>query len=115
RAANTPFNITLNAGESYLLEASGGDLTGSSVTANAPIAVMGASKCVNIPVGYGACDHIVEMLPPVATWGQSFITIPLASRKKGDVFRVLASQDNTQIVVNGAQAITLKRGQHHEM
>src|SRR5690554_476349 len=83
RAANTPFNITLNAGESYLLEASGGDLTGSSVTANAPIAVMGASKCVNIPVGYGACDHIVEMLPPVATWGQSFITIPLASRKKG--------------------------------
>lgn len=115
RAAGTPFNLTLNAGDSYLLQATSGDLTGTTVNATSPVSVMGAVKCVNVPVGYGACDHIVEMLPPVATWGQSFVTIPLATRKKGEVFRILASEDNTQITVNRDPVATLQRGQHHEI
>src|SRR5690606_31699343 len=115
RTAGAPFNITLNAGDSYLLQATSGDLTGTTVNASSPVSVMGAVKCVNVPVGYSACDHIVEMLPPVATWGQSFVTIPLATRKKGEVFRILASEDNTQITVNGDPIATLQRGQHHEI
>ncbi|MFT6422476.1 MAG: hypothetical protein ACJA2K_001201 [Thalassolituus sp.] len=115
RTAGTPFNLTLNAGDSYLLQATSGDLTGTTVNASSPVSVMGAVKCVNVPVGYYACDHIVEMLPPVATWGQSFVTIPLATRKKGEVFRILASENNTQITVNGDPAATLQRGQHHEI
>lgn len=115
RAAKIPFNITLNAGDSYLLQAISGDLTGTTVNATSPVAVMGAVKCVNVPVAVSACDHIVEMLPPVATWGQSFVTIPLATRRRGEVFRILASEDNTQIAINSVPVATLQRGQHHEI
>lgn len=113
--AGTEFSIVLNAGESYLLQASGRtDLTGTELSASAPVSVTGAVKCVNVPIGYSACDHIVEMLPPVSTWGQSFVTVPLSTRKKGDVFRVLASEDGTDVLLDGVLTVTLQRGEFHE-
>ncbi|UTW47588.1 IgGFc-binding protein [Bacterioplanoides sp. SCSIO 12839] len=114
--ADGTHTITLNSGETYKLDtnASSGDMTGSLVTASAPVAVMGSVQCTNIPSGYSACDHIVEMLPPVATYGKSFITIPLASRKKGDMIRVIASEDNTQIIIDGELKDTLKKGAFYE-
>ncbi len=114
-SAGVEFSVVLNAGESYLLQANGSaDLTGTELSASAPISVMGAVKCVNVPVGYGYCDHIVEMLPPVSTWGQSFVTVPLSTRKKGEVFRVLASEDNTEVLLDGSLVATLQRGESHE-
>lgn len=115
RAAGEPFSLILNAGDSYLLQAGSGDLTGTTVSASSPVSVMGAVKCAQVPAGIVACDHIIEMLPPVTTWGQSFVTIPLATRRRGEVFRVLASEDNTQVMVNGDPVATLQRGQHHEL
>lgn len=113
--AGTEFSIVLNAGDSYLLQANGRtDLTGTELNASAPVSVMGAVKCVNVPIGYRACDHIVEMLPPVSTWGQSFVTVPLSTRKKGDVFRVLASEDGTDVLLDGVLTVTLQRGEFHE-
>jgi len=45
----------------------------------------------------GSGDHIVEMIPPVDTWGKEFVTVPLAKRTVGDKFRVIAARDNTQV------------------
>lgn len=108
--------ITLNSGESYRLDTSStsGDMTGSLLTSSAPVAVMGSAKCTNIPVGVSACDHIVEMLPPVTTYGKSFITIPLATRKKGDLIRIVASEDNTKITIDGEVKSTLQKGEFYE-
>lgn len=113
--AGTPYTVTLNQGQTYLLQnATGGtDLSGSIVTADKPIAVFGSNKCTNIPPGYGACDHTVEQLPPVSTWGQNFATFPLATRS-GDTFRILASTDGTTITVNSSVVATLDRGEFHE-
>ncbi len=113
RPAGQPFTVTLSNAETFLLTSSG-DLTGSIVTASSPVAVTGGVNCVNVPRRYGWCDHIVEMMPPVSTWGKSFLTVPLATRKRGDVFRVLASQDNTDVVINGAVVANLARGEYFE-
>lgn len=117
RTAGVPYTIGLNRGQTYLLRSTGGapaDLTGTTIVSNNPIAVFGGHQCANIPVGFVACDHLVEQLPPVSTWGTSFVTFPLATRTGGDTFRVLASEDNTTVSINGSVVATLDRGEFHE-
>jgi hypothetical protein len=65
-------------------------------------------------MGFTFCDHIVEQLTPPTTWGQSFVTMPLATRLNGDIFRILAGTNNTSVSVNGVNVATLNRGQFHE-
>lgn len=112
-SAGQPFSIDINSSETFLLT-SGSDLTGSIITSSAPVAVLSGVECTNVPKTVAACDHIVEMMPPVSTWGKSFVTVPLATRKRGDLFRVLASQDNTVIMINGVETSVLNRGEHYE-
>jgi hypothetical protein len=114
RAAGVPYNITLNRGRVYQLRGSGGDLSGSFITSNNPVAVYGGHSCTNIPPGYSFCDHIVEQLFPTSTWGKNFVTVPLATRLRGDTFRFLASTNATEVRVNGVVVATLNRGQFHE-
>ncbi len=107
------FSISLNKGETYYLE-SANDLTGSVIKASSPVAVMGSVNCANVPVGARACDHIIEMMPPMATWGKSFLTVPLATRKNGDIFRIIASEENTVVTINGVDEASLNKGEFHE-
>ncbi len=110
-----PFQITLDEGETYQARTGPfADLTGTLVTANQPIGVFGGHYCGQVPLGIQACDHLVEMLPPVSTWGQSFVTTPFAGRENGDIFRVLASEDNTTVTLNGALVETLNAGEFYE-
>ena len=115
--AGTPYTVSLDQGHTYQLrneDAHPADLSGSIVTSDKPIAVFGGHQCANIPMGYTACDHIVEEMPPTSTWGKSFVTEPLATRTGGDTFRYLADTDNTTVQVNGAPVATLNRGQLFE-
>jgi uncharacterized repeat protein (TIGR01451 family) len=115
--AGTPYNVSLNQGQTYQLrntDAAPADLSGSIVTADKPIAVFGGHQCANIPAGSEACDHIVEEMTPTVTWGKSFVTEPLATRTGGDTFRFLASTDTTTVQVNGSTVATLNRGQLFE-
>jgi hypothetical protein len=117
RAAGVPFDILLNQGQTYQLVATGSaptDLSGSIIFADQPIAVFGGHQCANIPFGNIACDHIVEQLPPVSTWGNSFVTFPLATRVNGDTFRIMAAQNNTVVSINGIIVATLGRGEIFE-
>ncbi|WP_221794883.1 IgGFc-binding protein [Oceanobacter mangrovi] len=114
--AGDSYTVTLNSGQSYLVSGSStNDLTGSELKSTAPVSVQGAVKCVYIPVGYAACDHIVEMLQPVSTLGRSFLTVPLATRKRGDVFRVIASENATEIYIDGELESIINRGDFYEM
>lgn len=117
RAAGVPYTVSMNQGQTYQLRntnSAPADLTGTIVTADKPIAVFGSHQCANIPAGYYACDYIVEELPPTVTWGKNFVTMPLATRLRGDTFRFLASTDETVVSVNGAVVATLNRGQLFE-
>lgn len=113
-SAHTPVSITLNRGDVYRLSAAGESITGSEVKSSKPVSVLSGSECAYVPYNRPACDHLVEMMPPVSTWGQSFLTFPLATRLKGDIFKVLASQDGTTVRINGVLVATLSRGENHE-
>jgi hypothetical protein len=115
--AGVDYNIILNQGQAYQLRntsSSPADLSGSIITSDNPVAVFGGHQCANIPAGYVACDHIVEQIPPVNTWGQSFVTFPLATRTSGDTFRILASDDLTTVNINGINVALLNRGELFE-
>ncbi|XXF80458.1 Ig-like domain-containing protein [Myxococcaceae bacterium GXIMD 01537] len=117
QAAGVPFSVTLNKGQTYQMNTAvaNGDVSGSLISADKPVAVFGGHKCANIPnSSTGACDFLVEQLPPLSAWGKSFVTVPLATRLNGDTFRFIASANGTQVSVNGTVVATLNRGQVHQ-
>lgn len=112
--AGQPFTATINAGQVYQLASATGDLTGSLVTSDKPVAVFGSVNCANVPTGYGACDHIVEQMTPTSAWGTSFLSVRLATRAKGDTYRVLADVDGTQVSVGGNVVATIDAGEYYQ-
>lgn len=121
-SANAPFDITLNEGQTYQLQAQAGslnDLTGTLVSADKPVAVFGGHVCADVPPTESFCDHLIEQMPPISTWGEMFATAPLATRLAGDIFRVLASTDNTQVTIEGNsgfnQSFSLNSGEFEEI
>ena len=113
RPAGVPYTVVLSPFDAYQLQ-SEGDLTGSLIESDRPIAVFGGNRCANIPnQGTAWCDHLVEQIPPVTTWGTEALTVPLETRTMGDTFRVLADQDGTQVQLEGASpdSVTLNAGE----
>ena len=96
--AGTTTSIALQEAETFLI-ANVNDLTGLTVVSDKPLAVLSGHECTNIPSSVVACDPLVEQVPPVYSWGRQFATAPLKGRQAYDVFRVLASEDSTVVVV----------------
>lgn len=101
--------VTLAKGECYAVIGDGTsrgvfDLTGSLVEASKPISLIGfharttMPNCV--PNGNGR-DHLIENIPPLHSWAKEYVTLNYqrtntgAAPGSGDVFRIVASQDNT--------------------
>jgi len=117
RLRGVPYEVVLQQGESYRLideVTPHGDFTGTRVVATKPVAVLAGSKCALVPETVGACDHLIEQLPPVSTWGRRFLTVPFATRRDGDTFRIVASRDSTLIAINGEPIGRLNRGESLE-
>ncbi|XP_078687045.1 uncharacterized protein LOC144919468 [Branchiostoma floridae x Branchiostoma belcheri] len=93
----------------------GSDLTGTRITSNKPVTLMSGVQCVNVPAEVSACDHIVEQIPPVNTWGRLFVTVPFAVRTRGDIFRIVAARDGTIVSVTGYAAKLLHSGDFWEL
>ena len=119
-----PFSIQLDSGEIYTHEpvhdANGRwnwewNTDGTVVESSLPVAVMSGSECVNVPYKTTYCDHLVEQIPPLNTWGRQFLAAPLATRLQGDYFRVLASRADTEVRINGELVASLQEGHYHEM
>jgi len=110
----TPFSIPLNRGEGILIE-SDDDLTGSIVTSDKPVAVINGNKCANMPTGVNYCEHLFEMAVPVSRWGTDFLARNLPRAIDGDgarrtFYRILGSQDGTQVFLDGAIIGTVGAG-----
>lgn len=121
--------ILLNRGDVYLVQADMrvqaglGDLTGSKIISNKPIAVFGSHQRTTLPVRLrdrlNSRDHLVEQLPGIETWGkQAFITPYSRPRNAvnlgNDLYRVLAAFDGTVIFFNGNRLTTLRSGEYYE-
>ena len=112
--AGVPYTETLNAGDVYqLIDSSGGDLSGTTVTSNLPVAVFAGNNCADVPTSDGYCNTLAEEMTPTDTWGSDFLTEPLATRS-GDTFRFMASENNTTVDVDGSPVATLSADQFYE-
>ncbi|CAH1272760.1 FCGBP [Branchiostoma lanceolatum] len=105
------FSLVLNKFEAIQFQ--GSDLTGTRVTSNKPVSLMSGNQCASVPTGN--CDHLVEQIPPVDTWGKRFVTVPLADRTGGDIFRIVAARDSTAVSVTGQAGRLLHSGQFWEL
>jgi hypothetical protein len=112
-AAGAELKFTLDAGQCVQIQAEPTvpllDLTGSIVSSTKPVVVYGGHARTEAPIGFSynqngnfttSRDHLSEAIPPVSTWGKSFLATNLR-RPDGDIVRVLASVDGTTINVNG--------------
>lgn len=118
--ANEMFSIPLNQGQSYQVQSMNsivpgqGDLTGSHISADQPIAFYSGVKSTSVPFSGNSRDHLYEQIPPTSTWGREFFVVPLRSRTK-DTYRVLAAEDGTTVIIEGINStILLNRGDYKE-
>ncbi|XP_021371652.1 IgGFc-binding protein-like [Mizuhopecten yessoensis] len=72
------------------------DLTGTRIVSNKPVAVVSGNLCSN---GQDHCNHLVEYLPPVSTWGSKFMVPPIMNTTRG-IVRVVSSVNTTNVNVN---------------
>ncbi|MCX6249224.1 MAG: hypothetical protein NTX61_00575 [Bacteroidetes bacterium] len=115
---NSTTNINLDQGQTYFVEAPNvdEDVTGSRVQSNFPVAVFGSVGIGFVPSP--SCffaDHMVEQMFPCYSWGKNFVTVPLAGRdNSGDIFRIVAAEDGTNISINGTLVSTINTGDYYE-
>ncbi|XP_038045900.1 uncharacterized protein LOC119720327 [Patiria miniata] len=107
--------VTLNRLQVVHFASADEDLTSTRIVASKKIGVLSGSKCADVPVNMRFCDHLVEMLPPVKSWGRSFITSPLFGRTSGDAFRIMAARDDTTVAVSLYGRATLHAGEFFEI
>jgi len=94
--------VTLDRGEVYAVQGNGKtrgefDLSGSQIISDKPIGLISYHNRTMIPavVVQNGRDHLLEMIPPVSSWGTEYHSIELDRKKdKGDFYRVVAGEDN---------------------
>jgi PKD repeat protein len=122
KSANIAYFITLDAGEVYQGQAPNrsNDLTGTKIEvidtgANAncrKVSVFSGSSFTSLGCS-GSGDNLYQQLYPTSSWSNTFATVPFKSRNF-DRFRILASKDNTVIIIDGQYVTTINSGQFHE-
>ncbi len=77
---STGGTVTLNAGDVLQVltpgtgtVSYGGNLSGSTITATAPVEVFGGHDCTNIPGSTSACDHLEQINFPLETLGTDYL------------------------------------------
>jgi len=118
--ANTPIVITLNKGEGYFVAGTkygaGSGLIGTTVSSDKPVGLTNGNGCTQVPNGAAYCDIVFEVAQPVATWG---LQVPIANlphrANAGTYYRVLASQDGTDVSLDGVVQGSINRGQFIEI
>ena len=117
QSANTAFNVALNAGESVIYHVYNpwADLSGSLITSNNPVAVFSGSMSAFVPNSAVAADHLFAQMPPINHWSTEYV-VPETARTggAGNVVRILAATNNTQVQVNGV-TVVLNAGDFHQI
>lgn len=98
RTGGVAYTETMQQGDVYSV-GSGSDMRGTLITSDKKVTVSSSNSCVNL-VG-GACDHITEFIPPVTTWGKSFVVPATTNTIREDRLAIMASSDNTVVTING--------------
>jgi hypothetical protein len=105
-AAGQTGQVAMNRFDTLQVRANfGGDLTGTFVTSDKPIWVLGAAECINIPnnsVSY--CDHIQEQMLALDYWGKKYVGAH--SPKRGNekhYWRIFGGENGTTVTTDPPQ------------
>jgi gliding motility-associated-like protein len=121
----TPFEVTLPLpGDLYEMQ-SDDDLTGSAIES---ISVNGL-PCKNMAVFSGSSgisivsdincrldesfDPLYQQLYPVSVWGNEYGFVPFKNYTRGNPYRVLAAENNTNVLIDGTTVATLNEGEYY--
>ena len=97
--ANTPITYSLNAGE-YIQITQPEELTGSILQSTKPIAVFGASTCMNVPVDQPDCDSAQQQIAPVKALGSEYAAVRHQDRTgqpESPPWRLVGAVDGTML------------------
>jgi len=116
-------NVKLAKGETYFVQSNisvtdtlnSGDLSGSLIKSNKPIAVFSGNQQARVPVisrdkSQDSRNYLVEQITPMEMWGTHFVvpqfSTPANITKEGvDYIRIFPSDDNQSITINGNSKI----------
>jgi hypothetical protein len=94
------------------------DVSGTIVSSDKPIWVVGAVVCVNVPANVTFCDHIEELMLPLDYWGTEYVAAHAPQRGNEDYWwRVYSGADAVTITTNPPQPgtpVVLDRGEYIE-
>jgi hypothetical protein len=106
-AADGTGTVTLAKGDVLEVLTAGGntdpdpsDLTGTLVSASAPVQVFGGHECTQVPYNVFACDHLEEVMLPLSALGKTYVlTSPRveANTARPHVVRVVGTQPGTTL------------------
>ena len=101
-AADGTGQVVLDRGDVLQVVTNGGDPTGTRVSADKPVQVLGGHKCTQVPHGTEACDHLEEALLPVEALAKTYLVAPPVhpsnpNAEKGQIVRIVAVDPNTTL------------------
>ncbi len=101
-AANGTGQVTLDQGDVLQVITNNGDVTGTRISADKPIQVLGGHDCTQVPHGTTACDHLEEAIFPVETLAKEYFVVPPVhpsnpNAEKGQIVRIVATEANTTL------------------
>ena len=113
KPANTPFQVTLDAGQSVFYESGGGlDLSGTSVSSTRPVAVFAGAECTQVPTGTVACDHLISQQFSEDNFDTEFrISDNFGGGVQGDLLRITTATDGTEVFFNGVSQGSINAGE----
>lgn len=111
--ADQQFGLTLNKGEVITIS-SEQDLTGSQVFSEGQdFALFEGINFSQIPVQCGATSHVWEQTLPVEYWSQLYPILPVEGND-GDLFRIVAAEDFTEVYLDCQLLTELNKGDFFE-
>jgi hypothetical protein len=114
--AGVPYKIRMDRGEVYQVAARNDrhgkcDITGTYIKSNKKISVFGGHQCAYVPSTIMACNHLVEQMPPLPSWGKHFY-LGMLKPRSNYTFRVLANEPDTRVFLNAKLIKILRAGEH---
>jgi hypothetical protein len=113
RPPGVTFSVTLNKGEVYQVQ-SGNDLTGTTIHAKQGKKISVFSGVTYAAIQCQATNHFYDEDYPLSSWGNEYMVEPFMPGH-ADIFRILASQNGTQVFINCDAPLLLNKGEHYDL
>lgn len=108
------FNFSLNRYETYQI-AHETDLTGTFIESSAPIAAFSGNDCNKLD-NIGACDHLIEQLPPTDSVDSIYI-VPPNGNNRDTLIRItsIENSNTTFVIGNVAHSLFINKLDHFDV